>query len=250
MPRYKLTVEYDGTDFVGWQRQINGPSVQAALEAAMHRFCGADLTIRAAGRTDAGVHALGQVVHADIDGAHPPAVVRDAMNFYLRPLPIVVVTAEIAPPGFDARLSAVARAYRYRIVNRVAPAALARDRAWHVATPLNAAAMRRAARCLIAPRLHHLPRQRVPSRRSIGLTRSSSRPAHARSSIIRCARWSAPQACRRGEVAGSRGRALAARDRRRAGPTAPARDLPRRGRLRRRSVIADGGLGSRRRGTI
>ena len=238
MPRYKLTVEYDGTDFVGWQRQINGPSVQAALEAAMHRFCGADLTIRAAGRTDAGVHALGQVVHADIDGAHPPAVVRDAMNFYLRPLPIVVVTAEIAPPGFDARLSAVARAYRYRIVNRVAPAALARDRAWHVATPLNAAAMRRAARCLIGR--HDFTTFRASACQARSPLKTLDRldvmrrgeeiviEARARSFLHHQVRSMVGSLKRVGEGKWPEAEiadALAARDRRRAGPTAPARGL-------------------------
>ena len=238
MPRYKLTVEYDGTDFVGWQRQINGPSVQAALEAAMHRFCGADLTIRAAGRTDAGVHALGQVVHADIDGAHPPAVVRDAMNFYLRPLPIVVVTAEIAPPGFDARLSAVARAYRYRIVNRVAPAALARDRAWHVATPLNAAAMRRAARCLIGR--HDFTTSRASACQARSPLKTLDRldvmrrgeeiviEARARSFLHHQVRSMVGSLKRVGEGKWPEAEiadALAARDRRRAGPTAPARGL-------------------------
>ncbi len=235
MPRYKLTIEYDGSDFVGWQRQVNGPSVQAAVEAAIRRFCGANVTIRAAGRTDAGVHALGQVVHADIEGTHPPSVVRDAMNFHLRPLPIAIVAAEIAPPGFDARLSAVARAYRYRIINRVAPPAIARNRVWHVATPLNAAAMRRAARGLIGRHDFTTYRSSACQARSpvktldrLDVVRRGGEiiiEARARSFLHHQVRSMVGSLKRVGEGKWPEDEivaALMARDRRRTGPTAPA----------------------------
>jgi tRNA pseudouridine38-40 synthase len=149
MTRFKLTVEYDGTGFVGWQRQDNGLSVQAALEAAIHGFCGETVTLFGAGRTDAGVHALGQVAHVDLARATEPETVRDAINFHLRPAPIAVLSAEIVAYDFDARFSATGRAYRYRIVNRHGPLTLDRDRAWLVGVPLDAEAMHAAAQTLI-----------------------------------------------------------------------------------------------------
>lgn len=149
MPRYRLTLEYDGEPFVGWQRQANGPSVQAALEAAIQRFCGEMVTIHAAGRTDAGVHAWGQVVHVDLARDWPCATVRDALNFHLRPWPVAVIVAEGAAPDFDARFSAQARVYRYRILNRVAPPVLDRGRVWHLAHPLDPRAMQAGAEVLI-----------------------------------------------------------------------------------------------------
>ena len=149
MTRFRLTLEYDGAGFVGWQRQDNGPSVQQALEDAVFAFCGERVTATAAGRTDAGVHALGQVVHLDIARAVAVETVRDAVNYHLRPAPIAVLAVEAAPADFHARFSAVERAYLYRIVNRRAPLALDRGRAWGVAAPLDAAAMAEAARALV-----------------------------------------------------------------------------------------------------
>lgn len=149
MPRYRITVEYDGGPFVGWQAQANGPSVQARLADAIAAFCGERPMPRGAGRTDAGVHALGQVAHFDLDKAWPPATVREAINAHLRPDPVAVLACEIAAPDFDARFSAVRRHYLYRIVNRRAPLALERGRAWQVARPLDAAAMQVAAQRLV-----------------------------------------------------------------------------------------------------
>jgi tRNA pseudouridine38-40 synthase len=147
--RYKLTLEYDGGGFVGWQRQQNGPSVQATLEEAVRRFCGETVTTVAAGRTDAGVHALGQVVHLDIEKAAKPDTVREALNFHLQPAPVVVLAAEAVEENFHARFSARGRAYLYRIVNRRAPLALDRGRAWFVPVRLDADAMHRAAQILV-----------------------------------------------------------------------------------------------------
>lgn len=152
MPRYKLTIEYDGGPFVGWQRQHNGPSIQAALEDAILAFSGERPVVTGAGRTDAGVHALGQVVHFDLTDERPVDTVRSALNFHLRPNPIAVVSAEIAEPGFHARFSATWRSYCYRIINRRAPPALDRNQLWHVAVPLDSEAMAEAARTLVG---HH-----------------------------------------------------------------------------------------------
>ncbi len=152
MPRYKLILEYDGTPFVGWQRQDNGPSVQAALERAIEKFSGEQVKTTAAGRTDAGVHALGQVVHLDLSREWPAATVANALNFHLQPDPIAVRSAEAAPADFHARQSARRRSYLYRILNRRAPAVLTRDRVWQVRAPLDAAAMHRAAQALVG---HH-----------------------------------------------------------------------------------------------
>lgn len=149
MARYKLTIEYDGRPFVGWQRQASGLSVQQAIEEAIFRFCGEDVRITAAGRTDAGVHAAGQVAHVDIARPTVPDTVRDAVNQHLKPLPIAILAAEAVDQSFDARTSAVRRAYRYRIVNRRPPLALEAGRAWQVMRPLDAAAMHRAARHLV-----------------------------------------------------------------------------------------------------
>src|SRR5918911_5048971 len=118
MPRYKLVIEYDGTPFAGWQRQRNGRSVQEVVEAAIERFAGHPVRAACAGRTDAGVHATHQVAHADLDRDWPADTVRDAANAHLRPDPIAVVSAEVAPEGFDARRSAKRRHYLYRILNR------------------------------------------------------------------------------------------------------------------------------------
>jgi tRNA pseudouridine38-40 synthase len=149
MPRYKLTIEYDGGRFVGWQVQDNGPSVQGALIAAVAAFCGEKVTIQGAGRTDAGVHALGQVAHLDLVKAWDADTVRDALNAHLRPHPVVVLAAEEVDASFDARRSARKRHYLYRIVNRRADLALERGRAWRIGKLLDAAAMHGAAQRLV-----------------------------------------------------------------------------------------------------
>jgi tRNA pseudouridine38-40 synthase len=152
MPRYKLTLEYDGTPFVGWQMQENGPSVQGRLAEAIKAFSGEDTIPRGAGRTDAGVHALGQIAHFDLAKDWACDKVRDALNAQLRPDPISVLACELVPEDFEARFSANARHYLYRIVNRRSPLALERERAWHVIQPLDAAIMHAAAQVLIG---HH-----------------------------------------------------------------------------------------------
>jgi tRNA pseudouridine38-40 synthase len=149
MPRYKLTLEYDGTPFVGWQRQENGPSVQGRLAAAIKAFSDEEVVPRGAGRTDAGVHALGQVAHFDLAKDWPPDKVRDALNAQLRPDPVTVLACEKVAEDFDARFSAAARHYLYRIVNRRSPLALDHDRAWGVFRALDAEAMHQAAQVLI-----------------------------------------------------------------------------------------------------
>lgn len=149
MPRYKLTLEYDGRPFVGWQVQADGISVQETVQAAVMAFCGEKVNVCGAGRTDAGVHALGQVAHLDLERDWPPGRVRDALNAQLRPHPVAVVAAEKAPEAFDARFSATKRHYLYRIVNRRADLTLERRRAWRVPRRLEAKAMHEAAQRLI-----------------------------------------------------------------------------------------------------
>lgn len=149
MPRYKLTIEYDGAPFQGWQFQADGPSVQAALEAAIESLVGEKVTIQGAGRTDAGVHALGQVAHVDLEKDFEAGTVRDALNAHLRPWPVAILVAEKVPPDFNARFSATRRHYLYRIFNRRPDLALDRGRAWRWARPLDAAAMHVAAQRLV-----------------------------------------------------------------------------------------------------
>jgi tRNA pseudouridine38-40 synthase len=146
--RYKLTIEYDGAPFVGWQRQDNGPSIQAAIERAVLAMSGERVSVQGAGRTDAGVHALGQVAHFDLASEKPAETVRSALNFHLKPDPIAVVEAEIVPANFNARFSATGRRYRYLILNRRAPPAIDRGRVWHVPVPLDTVAMADAASVL------------------------------------------------------------------------------------------------------
>jgi tRNA pseudouridine38-40 synthase len=149
MPRYKLLIEYDGTPFVGWQVQDAGLSVQGLLATAIEAFCGERVEVRGAGRTDAGVHALGQVAHVDLAKSWDADTVRDAVTAHLRPHPIAVLAAEEVPETFDARFSAIKRHYRYRIINRRTDLAIARSRAWRVARPLDHAAMHAAAQRLV-----------------------------------------------------------------------------------------------------
>jgi len=149
MTRWKITIEYDGGPFVGWQRQENGPSVQAAIEEAIHRFTSEAVTVHGAGRTDSGVHAMAQVAHFDLARPTDADTVRDALNYHLRETPVVILQAESVPEDFHARFSAVGRHYFYRILNRRAPPALEKGRVWHVARPLDAAAMHDAAQLLV-----------------------------------------------------------------------------------------------------
>ena len=152
MPRYKLTIEYDGAPFVGWQIQDNGVSVQGVLRDAIAAFCGEAVDVRGAGRTDAGVHAFGQVAHIDLSKAWDTDTVRDAINAHLRPQPIAVLEAAFVADDFDARFSARRRHYLYRIVNRRAALALDAGRAWRVPRLLDIAAMQEGARHLLG---HH-----------------------------------------------------------------------------------------------
>lgn len=148
--RWALLLEYDGTNFVGWQRQDNGISVQQVLEGAAARLNGgAPVASIVAGRTDSGVHAEGQVAHLDLPARFSPRQVRDALNYHMKPHPVVVVVAAVVPNGWNARFSARLRTYRYRILNRRARPALFANRVWHVAAPLDAATMQQAARHLL-----------------------------------------------------------------------------------------------------
>ncbi|MEX2128118.1 MAG: tRNA pseudouridine(38-40) synthase TruA [Xanthobacteraceae bacterium] len=149
MPRYKLTIEYDGTPFVGWQVQENGPSIAGAIGDALGKFAGEQPKVSGAGRTDAGVHALGQVAHVDLAKDWDTDTIRDALNAYLRPNPISILNVEQVAVDFDARFSAKARHYLYRIANRRPDLALDRDRAWRIAKPLDAATMHAAAQRLV-----------------------------------------------------------------------------------------------------
>jgi tRNA pseudouridine38-40 synthase len=149
MPRYKLIIEYDGTPFCGWQRQANGLAVQQVLEEAVFAFSGEQTRVGGAGRTDAGVHARGQVAHIDLAKDWPTDTVRDAINAHARPHPIAVLDAERVTEEFDARFSAIARHYEYVIIGRRPPLVLERFRAWHVPRALDHEAMHAAARHLV-----------------------------------------------------------------------------------------------------
>jgi len=147
--RFKLTIEYDGGPFLGWQRLPNGPSVQGALEDAVQKLTGARADVIGAGRTDAGVHAFAQVAHVDIERPFAPQRLADALNAHLRPHPVSVLRAEPAPAAFHARFDAVRRVYLYSILNRRAPAALSRGKVWRVPRALDAEAMHGAAHRLL-----------------------------------------------------------------------------------------------------
>jgi tRNA pseudouridine38-40 synthase len=149
VPRYKLTIEYDGTPYVGWQMQDNGASVQGVLTDAIAAFAGERVVVAGAGRTDTGVHALGQVAHIDLAKEWDVDRVRDAINFHLRPQPVAVLAAEQVAADFDARFSAIKRHYLYRIANRRADLTLEQNRVWRVPRPLDCAAMHGAAQKLI-----------------------------------------------------------------------------------------------------
>jgi tRNA pseudouridine38-40 synthase len=151
MPRYKLTIEYDGAPYIGWQKQIDAPSVQQNLADAVFKFCGEAIDVIGAGRTDAGVHATAQVAHIELSAAHDPFRIMQAINFHLFNTEnnrISVIKAEAAADDFHARFSATRRHYLYRIVNRRARLALDAGRAWHVIEPLDVQAMQAAAALL------------------------------------------------------------------------------------------------------
>jgi tRNA pseudouridine38-40 synthase len=238
MPRYRLTIEYDGTGLVGWQRQSNGLSVQEILETAVERFCGEAVRVHGAGRTDSGVHAFGQVAHLDLARDADPAEIFGALNYHMKPSAVAIVAVARVAPEFDARRSAIGRSYLYRIVNRRAPLALDRNRAWDVAPPLDAEAMHAAARLLLGRHDFTSFRDSLCQAKSpvktldrLDVTRIGDEiriVAEARSflhhqvrnmvgtlKLVGLGKWTGDDV-----VA-----ALAARDRRRAGPTAPAQGL-------------------------
>lgn len=148
MTRYRITVEYDGRPFVGWQRQEAALSVQGVLEAAILRLSGETVVVTGAGRTDAGVHAAAMVAHFDLEKTITPFRLAGAINAWLRPHPVAVLACEPAP-GFHARFDCLGRRYRYHIVNRRAPLTHQRGLAWHVAAHLDATAMHLAAQRLV-----------------------------------------------------------------------------------------------------
>ncbi len=152
MTRWKLTVEYEGSGFCGWQRQAKGDTVQQTIETAIEKFSGETVTLHVAGRTDAGVHARANVAHFDLAKETNGDVVRDALNFYVRPHKVVVLKAEQVTDDFHARFDALNRSYRFYIMNRRPPLALMAERAWHVPKPLDVGPMQEAARLLIG---HH-----------------------------------------------------------------------------------------------
>jgi tRNA pseudouridine38-40 synthase len=149
MPRYRLTVEYDGGPYRGFQAQADLPTVQGEIERAVLAFSGEAVRVHAAGRTDTGVHASGQVIHLDLARDWRASVVMNAVNAHLVPAPIAVLAAEPVSEDFHARFSARGRRYAYRILNRPGPPALERGRVWHVKAPLDAGAMHAAAQRLI-----------------------------------------------------------------------------------------------------
>ena len=149
MPRYRLLVEYDGGPYCGFQAQQEVASVQGSIERAIFAFCGQSIRLTAAGRTDTGVHALGQVISFDLETDYAPDVVRNAINAYLGREPISIVSAQLADPDFSARFSALGRVYRYRVLNRPAPPSLDQGQVWHVKKPLDQNAMQIAAQMLM-----------------------------------------------------------------------------------------------------
>ena len=238
MPRYRITVEYDGRGFVGWQRQKNGPSVQEALEQAIFRFRGETVRVFGAGRTDAGVHALGQVAHFDLARGARSDTIRDAINFHLKPDPVSVLAAVPVAETFHARLSAKERAYLYRIVNRRPPLALDFGRAWHVLVPLDHEAMHEAAQLLVGRHDFSTFRASLCQAKSpvktlnlLAVERHGDEiriRARARSFLHHQVRNIAGTLALVGEgkwKVADVAAALAARDRARGGPTAPAEGL-------------------------
>ncbi len=152
MPRFKLTIEYNGSGFVGWQRQDSGLGVQEVVEEAVLKLSGENAFVQGAGRTDSGVHALGQVAHVDIKKSFSAGTVRDALNNHLRPHPVSILNVEAVADDFHARFSATGRVYLYRILNRRPPPVLDEGQVWWVATPLDATVMHEGAQALVG---HH-----------------------------------------------------------------------------------------------
>ena len=149
MTRYKLTLEYDGTDLIGWQENRQGPSVQSIVKDAIEKFCGARVDVVGAGRTDAGVHAVAMTAHVNIDGAHSAETVMRALNFYLTEKPVSVLGCEIVPDDFNARFDCIARHYKYVVLNRGASPVLQKNRVYWVPRKLDVDAMRAAATKLL-----------------------------------------------------------------------------------------------------
>ncbi len=238
MTRFKLTIEYDGSAFFGWQRQTGQISVQEVMEAAIRKFCGQDITVFAAGRTDARVHAMAQVAHIDLDKATTPHEVMGAINAHLRPHLVAVIKAEIVTANFDARRSARQRHYLYRIINRRAPLTVDHGRAWLVSVPLDADAMQSAAQYLVG---HHdftsfrasvcQALSPVKTMHALDVTRHGEEihiEARARSFLHHQVRNMVGTLKLVGEgnwTGQDVADALAARDRARAGPTAPPEGL-------------------------
>jgi tRNA pseudouridine38-40 synthase len=238
MPRYKLLIEYDGTPFVGWQVQDNGASVQGVLTAAVTAFCGERVHVQGAGRTDAGVHALGQVAHIELAKAQDTDTIRDAINAHLRPHPVAVLTAEHVPDEFDARFSARQRHYVYRIINRRPDLTLEVGRAWRAPRPLDAPAMHEAAQRLIGQ--HDFTTFRAAECQAKSPVKTLDRldverdhdelriHAAARSFLHHQVRSMVGSLVKVGErrwTVDDLGHALAARDRKACGPVAPADGL-------------------------
>lgn len=152
MTRFRITLEYDGTDFIGWQENRQGPSVQSVLRDAIYAFCGVRPDVVAAGRTDAGVHAIAMVAHFDLPGDYTANTVMRAVNFYLVGRPVAILSCDIVPDDFNARFDCVARHYKYIVLNRSAAPVLNKNRVWWVPRALDVAAMRNAATRLVG---HH-----------------------------------------------------------------------------------------------
>lgn len=239
MPRFKLTIEYDGRPYVGWQRQATGPSVQEHLEDAVYAFSRERIEVAGAGRTDKGVHATGQVAHIHLQSDRFDAFrVRKAINALIRPEPIAVLEAEPVSDDFHARFSAVERRYRYEILNRRPPPALDAGRVWHVAAPLDADAMHAAAQRLVG---HHdftsfratQCQSKSPEKtldqldirregdRIVAIARSRSFLHHQVRNMVGTLKLVGEGKWTADDVSA----ALAARDRASAGPTAPADGL-------------------------
>ncbi len=235
MQRWRLLVEYDGTPFVGWQRQANGLAVQALLEEAVFRLTGETVTVVGGGRTDAGVHALGQVAHLDLAKPFTPERLAAGLNAHLRPHPVAVLEARPVDAGFHARFGAIARTYVYRILDRRAPPALDRGRVWHVPLRLDAERMHDAGQALVGRHdftsfraaecqarspvktLDLLHVRRVGSIVEVRMRARSFLHHQVRNTVGTLVRVGLGK-----EDPGYPARVLAARDRRVAGPTAPA----------------------------
>jgi len=238
MPRFRITVEYEGTAFVGWQKQTNGMSIQQRLEESIKAFSGLEVLVQGAGRTDAGVHALGQSAHFDLAKDVLPDTVVDAVNFHLRPDPIAVLGCEQVAEDFNARFSATARHYLYRIVNRRPPLVMDHGRAWRISRHLDVPAMQAAAAHLVGNHdfttfrsIHCQADSPVKTLDRLDVTRAGDDveiSASARSFLhnqVRCIvgtlEWVGEGKWSPADVAA----ALARRDRAAGGPTAPAAGL-------------------------